>query len=485
MVYWASQWVIRKKPSYLTAALITWGVGMYVFMEIAPALFILPVVWFLYRPPLRVRSLLLSGVTILAVWYPYLRFEYGRNFVDLKAQVSRRTMLPANYRDSWCDPHLVLRRREVTATGGVIDREFTVANAQGKKVQTGVRARLNALWGIWNWVPANFEFSNNFPGSKIILALLTLTSLYLISISPGSTTRSTEDQRRLCRTVLGVLAAGFILLGLLFNEFVIAYFVSQDGSLEAGTVTGIRWFQAFLFGAGIALMVLKGAIAHMVVRLRSTESVAPEVIGQLGNPKMFCISLLIPWVVLLLLVENGEHLERFWWIWPFQVITLAALVTYIPTRLRASRAAVLIASACLAAMVLNPSSLLSRVQRLSTAGWAGSDAVEMRLADFMAQQVAGKDRAAIGYQIYNWPFMVAFNAADSRYKVGAEFDLLYSTIHRFSNADQCAEGISAEDEFRIVQISPTSDPREGYFDISLDKSFRLLQQFGPYQVFQR
>jgi hypothetical protein len=118
-------------------------------------------------------------------------------------------------------------------------------------------------------------------------------------------------------------------------------------------------------------------------------------------------------------------------------------------------------------------------------GWSGTEAAEMRLADFVARQIAGKNRAAIGYQIYNWPFMVAFNAVDPRYKIGAEFDLLYKTVHGISNMDRCAEGFSPEDEFRIVQISPTSDPREGYFEMSPDNTFRLVHQFGPYQVFQR
>ena len=187
---------------------------------------------------MRFRQLILGGVAVLALWYPYLRFEFGRNFVDLRAQVSRRTMLPVNYRDSWCDPRLILRRREVTASG-VIDREFNVASAEKKNVQTGLRARLNSVWGIWNWVPANFEFSSKFPGSKLVLALLTLTSLCLIVISPGTTNLSAEDQQSRWRNLMRWLAASFIFLGLVFNEFVVAYLVSQDGVLESGTVAGL------------------------------------------------------------------------------------------------------------------------------------------------------------------------------------------------------------------------------------------------------
>ncbi len=57
MTYWACRWVARKDARYLSAALMTWLVGMYGFLEVAPALFILPAVWAFYRPPVRLRSL--------------------------------------------------------------------------------------------------------------------------------------------------------------------------------------------------------------------------------------------------------------------------------------------------------------------------------------------------------------------------------------------------------------------------------------------
>src|SRR5437870_4477122 len=94
MVYFAAQWASQKKAEYLAAAVLTWAAGMYVFMEIAPALFILPIIWFLYRPPLKLRPLLFAGVAILGLWYPYLKFEYRREFIDLRSQLLRQTILP-------------------------------------------------------------------------------------------------------------------------------------------------------------------------------------------------------------------------------------------------------------------------------------------------------------------------------------------------------------------------------------------------------
>jgi hypothetical protein len=85
-------------------------------MEIAPILLILPAIWLYYRPPLRLWPLLVGGALTLLIWYPYLQFEYGRNFVDLKSQLLLQNLLPANYKDTWCDPSLALGNWDASST---------------------------------------------------------------------------------------------------------------------------------------------------------------------------------------------------------------------------------------------------------------------------------------------------------------------------------------------------------------------------------
>ena len=74
---------------------------------------------------------------------------------------------------------------------------------------------------------------------------------------------------------------------------------------------------------------------------------------------------------------------------------------------------------------------------------------------------------------------------DDKGQAGANLDLFFKTLNGISNTDDCAEGFSPADEFRIVNIeSGPGDPRKTYFDISLD-NFHLVEQLGPYQLFQR
>jgi hypothetical protein len=59
--------------------------------------------------------------------------------------------------------------------------------------------------------------------------------------------------------------------------------------------------------------------------------------------------------------------------------------------------------------------------------------------------------------------------------------------HGIANTNQCAEGIAATDDYRIVQRRPKTGPEEPqqYFDVPLDERFRLLRRFSLYEVYKR
>ena len=99
--------------------------------------------------------------------------------------------------------------------------------------------------------------------------------------------------------------------------------------------------------------------------------------------------------------------------------------------------------------------LRSRIRDWSRNGWSGTDAQEIKVVDYTASLIepARKLHTSIGYHTYIDVFMATFNGADRRYKVGGEFDLLFKYRHGILNANHCAEGISAADEYRIVQTN--------------------------------
>jgi hypothetical protein len=140
--------------------------------------------------------------------------------------------------------------------------------------------------------------------------------------------------------------------------------------------------------------------------------------------------------------------------------------------------------------------VISRAQAWLSTGWSGPTAKQVEAVDYVANQIRaeGKNRAAIGYQTFIYAFSAKYNVIDPRYKAGNEFDMLFKYRHGLLNTDRCAEGVSSDDEYRIVQTRPKqldspkdffNEPPEEYFEVPLHDSFQLMRQFGDYQVFKR
>jgi hypothetical protein len=214
------------------------------------------------------------------------------------------------------------------------------------------------------------------------------------------------------------------------------------------------------------------------------------------QPRVLVLSLLIPCVLLLGLAEpnayplGGER--RFWWLWPLEVMLLAAFVTHVLPQLGWPRWIARALQAGLLVIVLGNPLTLSRVQAWWQTGWSGPDTVEIQVIDYIAEQLhrQGQRHVAIGYQTLYWDFpaanffMATFNMVDSRYKVGADFDLFLTARHGLVNTNQCAEGISPADEYRIVQSSPVwTMPPAAIF--ALENGWQVRRRFGPYEVRQR
>ena len=490
MVYWTVQWVTERNSKYLVAAILALATGLYVFLEMAPAIFILPITWMVYRPPVKLQPLFFGGLLILVLWVPYIRLEFTRNFADLRSLVLREQILPVNYRNSWCDPDLILHSLEKSSIANIADRPLNGADT----ISTTVLNRLSPVWERVKFVTialsSNFQDAAHVRGGSIALTIAVLTCLFLLTLSGVSAATAGRIADRI-GFWLPRFATGMIVSGVVANELIIARYLSMDGILESTTVSGIRLLQLILVLSGLALLILRKPTARIgkqvVIRMAESNQTAQH----LAHPKLLIpvLSLVIPWVILLLMVENLQHLVRFWWLWPIQVVALAAFVTHIPSRLQMPPMVVWIGSFLLISMTLSNPMILSRVEDWLKDSWSGSDSDKIRVVEYLARLLEGKKQATIGYQMPIYPFTAIFNAVDSRYKAGADWDMILKYRHGISNTNRCAEGVSPNDEFRILQTRPswtTGQARGlGYFDVSLDRKFHLLQQFGSYQVFKR
>ena len=194
----------------------------------------------------------------------------------------------------------------------------------------------------------------------------------------------------------------------------------------------------------------------------------------------------VPWLVLFLV---ADYERRFWWIWPLQVIFLAAAVAYLPVRLKLCPRVSWVAPVVVVLMVAANPLLASRLYDWLRHGWSGEDADEIQVVDAAAALVRSwgeRDPASIGYEVNVRRFVATDHIIDPRYKVGADFDALLKYRHGISNVNRCAEGVSRTMRTGSCRsLSVTTSGARDRIESRRNGPFEMTAQFGAYQLLRR
>ncbi|HEX9616071.1 MAG TPA: hypothetical protein VGA03_01550, partial [Anaerolineales bacterium] len=435
-----------------------------------------------YRPPIRVAPLLLAGAVILVAWSPYLKFEAPRGFVDIRSQLLQKSIFPKNYREAWCDPTRTMLSLEDGAEQSQASMDQVV------NTPAGLEALIQPAAVVMEKALYNFQPVAPLPGAPLVLLLLTLVSVLVLSV-PGAQRSPGERVKwpRLQVNWVTLAGLGMILLGMLVSEFTLGLFLGASHPLVVPPSPTLYKLQKVLLSTGMVLLVGPWFLA-ITNRGLSRLGVHIQTQEQAERTRLLVLCLLIPWFILMVLAEPGKP-ERFMWLFPMQVLFLAAFATYFLPRLSIPRGIVWATQVALILIICGNSFLLSRVEAWSQTGWAGPDAEEIQVVDAVAKQIRadGKDRASIGYQTFIFPFMAQYHITNPIYKVGAEFDMLFYYRHNIVNTNRCAEGLAPGDEYLIVQTRPKPPewaPKH-YFELPLDSQFHLVDEIESYQLFKK
>jgi hypothetical protein len=494
LVYLSSEWVTRRDGRLLAGAIGAWTFGMYVDLALAPAIAVPAALWLAYRPPVTLKPLLAAAAVIALVWFPYLRFESGREFADLRSQLLLQNIRPSNPSRSWCNPARELK----TWSGNAATRTSPAqAGPTTERVVSDTARRVTsplarAETAFRERLLGNFAGITKLPGQGVISVVLlssVLASFVLLSATgaPPRPARTDSDaagaqrsergtqRRRLPRVAVG---AGVVILG---GGFFLRFL-----GLDAELPPPVRGALAFLLLGGIAVVVLKFATA-IVDRLLKRAGIYLQSEEQVRRRRLIVIALAVPWVILFAAAERGIP-ERFIWLWPLQALVLASFFAVLLPRLGVPGAAAWFAQALLVFVVLSNWFLAARVESWRADGWAGEDAPEVRVVDHVAAALhaEGRDRAAIGYRLFIYPFMANYSVLSPYYKSGAEFDALFRYRSGIENTNRCPEGVSPRDDYRVVEIRPEEgeDAPRHYFDVRLEDRFKLVRQVPPYRIFE-
>jgi hypothetical protein len=496
LAYLASEWVTRRDGRFLAAAVGAYALGMYVDLALAPAIAMLPVIWLGYRPPVTLKPLLAAGAVLLIIWFPYLRFEAGRNFADLRSQFLLENILPSNVSRSWCDPARKLKAWPVNArapaltahaaapTGHPIANASTSSDSRFGRLESGLESRFrDRLLG--NFLVTRLS-ARDAVGTALLLSVLASLVLLCVPGSPRGSRRSDRDppvpedgHRRPKPRLMSRLALGSVVLA------IGTWFVLRQLVFTGQLPSVVRGAVAILLLAGVALIF--SSFTQVTDRLLRRAGVHIQSEEQARRRRLVVVALGVPWLVLIALAEPGVP-ERFLWLLPLQVLVLAAFFTVLLPRLGVPRPVIWLAQGLLVFVFLWNAFLIDRVDAWRADGWSGHDAAEVRAVDYIAADLhrEGRDRASIGYRVFVYPFMVNYHSVSPNYKVGSQFDVLFQYQHGIENIDRCAEGVSPGDDYRIVQTRPLNqeDPPINYFNVSLGNRFKLVRQIGTYRVFK-
>ena len=239
-----------------------------------------------------------------------------------------------------------------------------------------------------------------------MLLLSVLASLVLLTVTGSARGARQSDQdplvtrdgSRMQTRPMSRVAVGGVALALG------TWFVFRQVVFSGELPRLVRGAVAILLISAVALVFLKlTEIADWLLKRGGVHIQSEE---QARRRRLLVVALVAPWLVLFAVAEPGVP-ERFLWLLPLQVLVLAAFATVLLPRLGVPRRAAWFAQALLVFIFLWNPLLISRVNAWRATGWSGHDATEARVADYIAADLhrEHRDRAAIGYELFIYPFM--------------------------------------------------------------------------------
>jgi hypothetical protein len=323
IVYFAGRWIDRRSGWDLAAALLVASTGLYVHLELAPALLIVPALWIVHRPPIQWRAIAAAAVIAIVTWLPYLSFESARSFIDVKSQVLRQSIDERGDEIFGCG-HVV------TATPRLVPGDAS-ANAS-------ISDRASAIGDL---LLANLQ-------SRVLAGELLLFTLLIA----GMVRIFAPAQRAVLpiRTALVAVVAA-IAIAMIVTELSLRWLAAPGSSAAAWLADARR--------ASVWLILATGVFA--IRRNQSPSTPAARVVG---------VALIVPWLILLALTEPGRS-ERLFGVWPLQSLVIAAAVVAAIDRIDARGARRWMIYGVTVSLVAANLTLLARVRDWTANGWSG------------------------------------------------------------------------------------------------------------------
>lgn len=440
-------WVKRRAGWALAADLALLAFGLYMDLAIIPIVLILPVVWLVYRPPLAWKSLLVALAFSFAVWFPYLKYETGRGFADLASLLLLRDV-DSVWQTSPKEPvycystgpgeNDVPEGIYLPYVGGPDIEARVVYPLEGLKNQLAYRScRL-----MMN-IDRNFDGDLLLTGTNRVLGSVLWAFFMTAWMTFGwVVARSWKPVRRLIQIVaeqkrwipLAAGAGGAAILYLLASPAIAEKF-SADQSIDRNVLLSVLQIRAYLPWIWVSFCL--GLFFSKDVPDHNPD-----------NAILFTVFSL-PWTILLILGEPGRP-ERFWYMWPLQVVVMVLILYRMTERLRRGRLLFWVLTALLGLALLPLPFIRGHLESIRRNGFAGGDSNQWKVVEFLAERTPAAPEKVLGVEYW---LADSVNTADPFHpgdSIGTWFDYLLRSRFGIRNAGAGCPALSGCEAWAVV-----------------------------------
>jgi hypothetical protein len=389
-LYFLLLWIKRRASWALAATLAILAFGLYMDLAILPFLFVIPVLWLLYRPPLACRSVLLAAAFGLLLWFPYLRYEYSRGFVDLASLLLLRPV-DTVWEDTQTTPVYCYATRPgendvpngvyLPYIGGPEIEARVVYPLPGWKDQLAYRSCRMMMNIDRNFDADLFLLGDNrYLGASLwwvfMIGWMTLAWIGARIWAPvRRLVHAIAEKKNWIPLVLGL--GGAFLFYWMASPSVLENFTA-DRSINRNILLAVVQFREYM--PWIWLSVCLGLFFSVYVPDHNPENT------------VLLIAFSLPWAVLLVLGEPGRP-ERFWNMWSLQILVLVLFLRWVADRFPRPRTTYWILVAALGIALFPIPFFSENIKNILTQGYGGSDNDQWKVVEYLAEQaVPGSDR---------------------------------------------------------------------------------------------
>lgn len=489
------KWISEKSKPAPAIAVFIFIAANYWLMEILPASLLFVIAWLVYRPKLPKAGLLIAVAAGLLLWLPYLRFEWHRGFHDMRCLLTRKfsiTDWDAAYREILTNPNLVTveGQRVHDLLGGPMVNERQSTNAMKaaeprpeyewvfdarvgslcyKATKETPQDGVTGLWlcpaGTTNWWFVSHDGNRWFNAST-----------GWIGNGPGKGGASAMANAKTHRWIPGWVARFWSKhLPLLLAPFPECAGGWGRPVLSMAACCGVLWLAASF------------VLTRQGIRWPCFDWTAIDA-RERACLFLLCAAGVAPWLLLMLLVDPGEGdlVRRFLWLWlplgAFSILFLRTLLKPVsPLLAHAVAAALVVMTAWNPLMNWKVHSLIASQFRAAPANEFNE------IVDYIAKQAKAQGRAsvAVGYDMPFNKWILFARRIDGASKVGSEYDLLLWLRHGVTNTDNRCEGVSPDDDFRIVEHKSDEANRQTLFDLSNYPRMEVAREMPDFTILRK